>query len=81
MTSHFVSGKGPGTMVSLQSYQGLCYLLTDDIQPDRGMNQDLNILSICWQVKEEEDMSRDMRFPAMWHFDKCRFRRACAPSF
>ena len=26
-------------------------------------------------------MSRDMWFPAMWHFDKCRLRRACAISF
>ena len=25
-------------------------------------------------------MSRDMRFPTMWHFDKCRLRRACAAS-
>ena len=26
-------------------------------------------------------MSRDMWFPTMWHFDKCRLRRACAVSF
>ena len=26
-------------------------------------------------------MSRGMRFPTMWHFDKCRLRRACAVSF
>ena len=26
-------------------------------------------------------MSRDMRFPTMWHFDKFRLRRACAASF
>ena len=25
-----------------------------------------------------EYMSRDMWFPTMWHFDKCRLRRACA---
>ena len=25
----------------------------------------------------QEDMSRDMRFPTMWHVDKCRLRRAC----
>ena len=27
------------------------------------------------------DMSRDMRFPTMWYFDKCRLRRACVASF
>ena len=26
-------------------------------------------------------MSRDMRFPTMWYFDKCRLRRACAASY
>ena len=26
-------------------------------------------------------MSSDMWFPTMWHFDKCRLRRACAASF
>ena len=26
-------------------------------------------------------MSRDMLFPTMWHFDKCKLRRACAASF
>ena len=26
-------------------------------------------------------LSRDMRFPTMWHFDMCRLRRACAASF
>ena len=26
-------------------------------------------------------MSRDMWFPTMWHFDKCRLRPACAASF
>ena len=26
-------------------------------------------------------LCRDMRFPTMWHFDKCRLRRACAASF
>ena len=27
------------------------------------------------------NMSRDMCFPTMWHFDKCSFRRSCAASF
>ena len=27
------------------------------------------------------DLSRDMWFPTIWHFDKCRLRRACAASF
>ena len=26
-------------------------------------------------------LSRDMWFPTMWHFDKCRLRRACAAFF
>ena len=26
-------------------------------------------------------LSRDTRFPTMWHFDKCTLRRACAASF
>ena len=26
-------------------------------------------------------LSLDMRFPTMWHFHKCRLRRACAASF
>ena len=26
-------------------------------------------------------LSRCMRFPTMWHFDKCRLRRACTTSF
>ena len=25
--------------------------------------------------------SSDMRFPQMWHFDKCRLRRACPAPF
>ena len=27
------------------------------------------------------DLSRDMRFPTIWYFDKCRPRRACAAFF
>ena len=26
-------------------------------------------------------LSRGMRFPTIWHFDKCRLRRACAASY
>ena len=32
-------------------------------------------------VTEPLQMSRDMWFPTMWHFDKCRLKRACAVSF
>ena len=32
-----------------------------------------------WQLKWH--MSCDMWFPTMWHFDKCRLRRACTASF
>ena len=28
-----------------------------------------------------EQMSRDMRFPTMWHFDLFRLRQACAACF
>ena len=28
-----------------------------------------------------ESLSRSMRFPTIWHLDKCRLRRACAASF
>ena len=27
------------------------------------------------------NLSRDMWFPTMWHFDKCRLRRVCAAAF
>ena len=32
-------------------------------------------------VKSKLLMSRGLRFPSMWHFDKCRLRRACAASY
>ena len=32
-------------------------------------------------ITDHSNMSRDMRFPTMWHFDKCILRRACAASF
>ena len=39
---------------------------------------------ICFsKVKKHKqiiEMNRDMRFPTMWHFDKCKLRRACASS-
>ena len=43
------------------------------------------ILSLTFQILYRlilatHDMSRDMRFPTMWQFDKCRLRRACATS-
>ena len=28
-----------------------------------------------------KQLNRDMRFPTMWHFDKCRLRPACTDSF
>ena len=30
------------------------------------------------KCERQVNMSCEMRFPTMWHFDKCRFRRACA---
>ena len=40
---------------------------------------------MCLTVEKKEakqdEMSRDIRFPTMWHFDKCIFKRACAASF
>ena len=35
-----------------------------------------NLQRIVWY-----NMSRGIWFPTMWHFDKCRLRRACAASF
>ena len=32
-------------------------------------------------LEYQQQMSRDMRFPTMWHFDKCRLRQSCAASF
>ena len=32
-------------------------------------------------INEQKYLSRGMRFPTMWHFDMCRFRRASASSF
>ena len=31
--------------------------------------------------EHKEHMSRDMCFPTLWHFDKCRLRRAYGASF
>ena len=40
---------------------------------------------ICFsKVKKHKqiiEMNRDMWFPTVWHFDKCRLRRACVASF
>ena len=32
------------------------------------------------QSQTQTQMSRDMWFSTMWHFDKCRLRRACVAS-
>ena len=36
----------------------------------------------CFNIELLFDITicRDMRFPTMWHFDKCRLGRACATS-
>ena len=31
--------------------------------------------------EDTQHMSSDIRFPTMWHFDKCRLIWACAGSF
>ena len=33
------------------------------------------------KLRNLDNLSRGMRFPTMWHFDKCRLRRAYATSF
>ena len=38
-------------------------------------------LCISKRLGPHEEMSRDMWFPTMWHFDKCWLRRACTASF
>ena len=35
------------------------------------------LVLVCWSCK----MSRDMRFPTMWHFDKFRHRQVCTAFF
>ena len=37
----------------------------------------------CWLSWscDQSHLGQDMWFPTMWHFDKCRFRWACAASF
>ena len=38
----------------------------------------IRVYSVClWKY----DMSRDMWFQTMWHFDMCSHRRACTASF
>ena len=40
-----------------------------------------NLKSSGHIYRNKYNLSRDMWFPTMWHFDKCRLRRACAASF
>ena len=48
-------------------------------------NKQTKNLPLCYEIccpnNNNNNMSRDMWFPTMWHFDMCRLRRACAPSF
>ena len=60
----------------------------DEICPCRLMNsvnvrvESMNVIGFTIQkahsMKLDYSMSSDTWFPTMWHFDKCRLRRACA---
>ena len=39
------------------------------------------IITFTCESPVHDPMSQCMRCPTMWHFDKCRLRRACAASF
>ena len=39
-----------------------------------------SILVRSFSFQINPNMSRDMLFPTLWHFDKCRLKRACAAS-
>ena len=46
----------------------------------------LMVQSLCCRLSfiqkmGQQKLSRDMWFPTMWHFDKCRLRRVCAAFF
>ena len=41
----------------------------------------LSITSSALGSSKNKKLSPHMRFPIMWHFDKCRLRRACAAPF
>ena len=49
----------------------------DDVEEDLGETK-LKVEEVDNKVGE---LSRDMKFPTMWCFDKCRLRRACSASF
>ena len=40
-----------------------------------------SVLSVKIKCRYMAYLSRDMLFPTMWHYDKCRLRRVCAASF
>ena len=71
------SGPTPSLGIALQSgslasnFQTECMDLDKHILERKTVN---NILHISL------NMSRDWWFPAMWHFDMCILRRACAAS-
>ena len=45
-------------------------------------DQERSTMRVGWSVSlVNVYMSRGMRFPTMWHFDKCRLIRASAASF
>ena len=50
-------------------------------EADTGKGVDIDQAARYCFLHLENHMSWDMSFPTMWHFDKCRLRRACAASF
>ena len=51
-------------------YRNLYYHIHDELVYKRKIYHDENV-----------QLSHDMRFPTMWHFDKCRLTGACAATF
>ena len=74
---------------NVNRYIFLCFFLQNDLC---SFFQKLHWSKFCYARNENSTsqnfkevstsiyMSHNSRFPAMWHFDKCRLRRACAAS-
>ena len=56
-----------------------CFVYTKELSQRDDSFVYLYILMRC--IEECNKMSHDMRFPTMWHDDKCRHTQACADSF
>ena len=60
----------------------------EGVKPETEESCDMGVCAKGWyhtawseEVVSHRYLSQCMRFPTMWYFDKCRFRRACVNSF